>query len=193
MTVRSFEADELVQLPRMTTTDSMALATALLTRAAAVPELPPAIARARGRMQQALDRVHESAESRVQERGQSDAKDPANRALDATWASLRWWSKAWTLLPHPEHASQADTGRMLETVLFPDGLRFTQLAFRDQWVESQSRLGLIEKEGLEPVITGLGGGSPRGRAPGARRLRPRHGLHRSQRRDPERRAHARAP
>jgi hypothetical protein len=157
MAVRTFDPEELVRLPRMTTTDTIALGTALVTRADSIPNLPPPIARAHGRLRQSLDALCEGEETRVQEQGQGDSKGTANRALDASWAGMRWWCKGWTLLPYPEYTSQAEAGRKLEAVLFPDGLRFTQFPFRDQWVESQSRLGLIEKEALEAVIATLGG------------------------------------
>lgn len=159
MVVRTFEAEELVRLPRMTTADTIVLSTALVTRAEATPDLPPAIARALGRLRQSLAALRVGTETRVQEQGQGDSKETANRALDASWAALRWFCKAWTLLPHPEHASLVDAARGLEAVLFADGLRFTQLPFRDQWVESQSRLAVIEKDALDAVITGLGGRS----------------------------------
>ena len=157
MTVRTFEAEDIVRLPRMTTTDSIALATALVTRAEAVPELPPSIARELGRLRRSLEALREGAETRVQEQGHSDSKEVWNRFLDSAWAALRWWCKGWSLLPHPEHAAQVALARRLEAVLFTDGLRFTMLPFRTQWVESQTRLGIIEKESLDTVITALGG------------------------------------
>jgi hypothetical protein len=157
MVVRTFEAEEIVRLPRMTITDSIALGTSLVTRAEAVPELPPGITRALERVRRSLVVLRESAETHVQEQGQSDSNDMWNRFLDSAWASLRWWCKGWSLLPHPEHAGQVALARRLEAVLFSDGLRFTMLPFRAQWVESQTRLGIVEKDGLDTVITALGG------------------------------------
>lgn len=136
MVFRTFEAEEIVRLPRMTTTDTIALATALVTRAEAMPSLPPSIARELGRVRWSLEALLGGAETRVQEQGQGDSKETANRALDATWAALRWWCNGGRSCRQPEHTSQVETARKLETVLFPDGLRFTQLPFRDQWVES---------------------------------------------------------
>lgn len=159
MVVRTFDVDEMVQLPRMGAADTIALGTALVTHAQAAPALPPAVARQLAAMRQDLAVLRGHAETRVQESGQSDSRDTVNRTADAAWAALRWWCRGWALLPYPEYATQADGARMLEARIFPDGLRFTQLAFRNQWVESQARLGLIDREGLAALITVLGGQS----------------------------------
>ena len=157
MVVRTFEVEEMVRLPRLSAADVIALVTALVTRAEAVAALPPAIAREVTRLRGGLDTLCAGAETRAQENGQSDSKEEWNRALDAAWAALRWWCKGWALVPYAENAPQADDGRKLEALLFPDGLRFTQLPFRTEWVESQTRLGLIEREALAPRIAALGG------------------------------------
>jgi hypothetical protein len=157
MIVRTFEVDEMVQLPRMGAADNIALATALVARALAANPLPPVLVRPFERMHRDLEVLRGHAETRVQESGQSDSKESANRAADTAWAAMRWWCKGWALVPYAEHATLAEAARVLEAQIFPDGLRFTQLAFRTQWVESQSRLGLIEKEGLASRIDVLGG------------------------------------
>jgi hypothetical protein len=157
MVVRTFEVEEMVRLPRLAATDVIALGTALVTWAEAAGALPAAIARALVRVRGGLNTLRAGAETRAQENGQSDSKEEWNRALDMAWAALRWWCKGWSLLPYAENAPQSEVGRKLEALLFPDGLRFTQLPFRTQWVESQTRLGLIEREALAPRITELGG------------------------------------
>lgn len=157
MVVRTFEVEEMVRLPRLGAHDAIALVTALLTRAEAAGALPPAIERELTRVRGGLNTLRAGAETRAQENGQSDSKDEWNRALDTAWAALRWWCKGWSLVPFAENAQQAEDGAKLEALLFPDGLRFTQLPFRTQWVESQTRLGLVEREALAPRITALGG------------------------------------
>jgi hypothetical protein len=157
MVVRTFDIDEMVHLPRVSATDAIALCTALETRALAAGALPPAIARSFEAVRQSLAVLRGHAEARVPGPAPGDSKELANRNLDAAWGSLRWWSRGWALLPYGEHATQAEAARMLEAQIFPDGLRFTQLPFRSQWVESQARLGLIDKQGLATVIATLGG------------------------------------
>jgi hypothetical protein len=157
MVIRTFEAEEMVRLPRMSAADVIALATAVVTRAEAASALPAPIARELARVRGGLDTLRAGAEARAQVNGQSDSKEEWNRALDTSWAALRWWCKGWSLVPLAEYAQQAEDGRTLEALLFPDGLRFTQLAFRTEWVESQTRLGLIEREALAPKIVALGG------------------------------------
>lgn len=157
MVVRTFDIDEMVQLPRMSASDAIALATALETRIVAAGALPPAIARASEAVRQALAVLLGHAEARVPGAASGEAREVANRNLDAAWGGLRWWARGWALLPYDEHAAQAEGARALEAKIFPDGLRFTQLPFRSQWVESQARLGLIDKEGLAELIRTLGG------------------------------------
>jgi hypothetical protein len=157
MVVRTFEVDEMVQLPRLGAADTIALATALVTRALAEVALPSVLVRPLERVRQNLELLRGHAEARLPAGGPSDATESANRAADTAWAAMRWWCKGWALVPYPEHADQAQAARVLEARIFPDGLRFTQLAFRVQWVESQSRLGVIEKEGLAALIDTLGG------------------------------------
>lgn len=157
MVVRTFEAEEMVTLPRLNANDVIALVTALVTQADAAGALPAAIARELARVRGGLGTLRAGAETRAQENGQSGSKEVWDRALDTAWTALRWWSKGWSLVPHLENAQRAESGRKLEALLFPDGLRFTQMPFRTEWVESQTRLGLIEREALAVVIADLGG------------------------------------
>lgn len=157
MVVRTFEVEEMVRLPRLSAADVIALATALVTRAEAAGALPPPVTRELTRVRGGLGTLRAGTEVRAQENGQSDSKEEWNRALDAAWAALRWWCKGWSFVPYAENAQPAEDGRKMEALLFPDGLRFTQLPFRTEWVESQTRLGLIEREALAPRIAELGG------------------------------------
>jgi hypothetical protein len=141
----------------MSASDTIALATSLATRGLAATVLPPTVARALEAMRQDLAVLLTQAEARLPDSGPNDAKEVANRILGAAWGGLRWWTRGWALLPYPEHAVQADAARVIEGQIFADGLRFTTLTFRAQWVESQARLGLIDKEGLAALITTLGG------------------------------------
>lgn len=157
MVVRTFTVEEMVQLPRMSASDTIALATSLRTRALAAPVLPPAISRPLQIMVDELGILFTLAESRIPDSAPNDSRELADRILNAAWAALRSWCKGWSLLPYPEHAAQSDAARDLEARIFPDGLRFTQASFRIQWVESQARIGLIDREGLVAVVTTLGG------------------------------------
>jgi len=57
----------------------------------------------------------------------------------------------------PEQNPQVELARELDDTLFPDGVRFTQLKYRDQWVESQTRIDLIVERGFEDHFRQLGG------------------------------------
>lgn len=156
MVVRTFEVDEIVQLPRMGGADMVALGTAVVTRALAAGTLPAPITRQLDAMRVDLEVLRSSVEARVQGSAPQDSRDTTNRNLDLAWAGLRWCCKGWGLMPYPENAARVEAARAIEGHIFQDGLRFLQLPFRTQWVESQARLGIVEREGLAPLIESLG-------------------------------------
>lgn len=153
---RSFAVEDLVQLPRMSVVDGMALATALLSRADAAGELPAPVAHARDLVRSALDALRVVAQTQAQE-AENSSKQPWDRVFDATWAAAYHWCRGWRRLPHPEHAAQAEAGARIETALFSDGLRFTRQTYHAQWAASQTRLDRVTREGLEQDFAALGG------------------------------------
>jgi hypothetical protein len=157
--MRSFESFNLVQLPRLSAEDTLALAYELETEAAAAGELSEP-------MQEALDEVvaarGELAEALVQKRlaadgGASDDQAKAraaDRAVDRCWRALRDFLAAWGLLEGDPRAEQA---REVQAAVFPDGLGFLSKPYKAEWADSETRLALIEHEKLDGVIEGLGG------------------------------------
>lgn len=153
---RSFADEDLVQLPRMSVVDGMALATALVSRADAAGELPGPVGRARDGLRAALDDLRVVAQAQAQE-AENSSKQPWDRAFDATWAAAYHWCRGWRRLPHPEHAAQVEAGARIETALFSEGLRFTRQTYHAQWAASQTRLDRIENEGMDQDFATLGG------------------------------------
>src|SRR5205807_2198183 len=88
------------------------------------------------------------------------AADPkaraADRALDDAWGALQSWLLGWTRLPDKAHAHIADA-RELYASMFPKGLQFLTLEFKDEWNESQQRLDHITEAKLDDLIHKLGG------------------------------------
>jgi hypothetical protein len=89
------------------------------------------------------------------------AHDPkaraADRALDDAWGAFQSWLLGWTRLPDRAHTRVAEA-RTLYAGLFPKGLQFLTLDFKDEWTESQNRLDQIARLKLDEVIDALGGG-----------------------------------
>lgn len=79
----------------------------------------------------------------------------ADRNLDAAWSSTYGFLNAWAKLPNEPKAA---TAARLRARLFPKGLKFTQIGFKEQWAESNLRLALIDAEGLDATFDALGGG-----------------------------------
>lgn len=80
----------------------------------------------------------------------------ADRALDDAWGAFQSWLLGWTLLPERAHGRIVEA-RALYAALFPKGLQFLTLEFKDEWKESQARLAAIAKERRDELIDALGG------------------------------------
>ena len=61
----------------------------------------------------------------------------ADKTLDATWSALFDVLNGWAKLTDHTHAGLA---AKLLPQLFPEGLKFVQLAFKLEWAESNTRL-----------------------------------------------------
>jgi hypothetical protein len=147
---RKFEPNNLVHLPYLDALATQSLGSAVLA-AAADKTLPGPIDDAVAQLKVAVDRMKAAAMDRIPN------GDPAARAadikLDAAWSALHGLLIGWSRLPdHP----RAELAATLLKVLFPDGLRFTRLPFRLEWVESTNRLGMIDERGFAQQIEQFG-------------------------------------
>jgi hypothetical protein len=152
----TFQAIDLIRLPKLSAAEAATLAAALVARADASGPLSPATGKALVRMRAALGklRVHagDAPEPRVE--GSNAARD-ADRDLDAAWAAAFAWCSGWTKLPYP--SSSVTRADALYRTLFAEGLKFTQYRYKVQWIESQARLELIETQGMDQHFDALGG------------------------------------
>ncbi|GAB4561651.1 MAG: hypothetical protein Tsb0020_09300 [Haliangiales bacterium] len=130
----------------------------MLARAAEAENLPDSIGKAADQLAPKLTLVRELLRDNAEIIAVSPALlREADRDIDASWAALSDLTKAFARLPLAAHESLVDDAETVREALFYDGLRFLQRKFREQWVESQTRLDMIEKRELEPVIERLGG------------------------------------
>jgi hypothetical protein len=155
--LRSFRAQDFIQLPSLGEAGTLTLVDELEAVAKATPKLPSSVYAGLGRLLEACAELTKHIATR--ERAGS-AADPraraADRVLDDAWAAFQSWLLGWTLLPDRAHERIHDA-RALYVTLFPKGLQFLTLDFKDEWNESQQRLAHITEANLEPVIDKLGG------------------------------------
>jgi hypothetical protein len=146
----------------MSAADAVALGTALEAAAAAVTQpLPASIARKLQRLTDARRQLSDIMRRRIQAAGDADSPSAtvADNVLDGVWGGLREQCRSYLRLPrNDETAALMDAAQALLQALYPDGLAFTGLRFHLQWVESQSRIEMIDTQGLIQHFNTLPGG-----------------------------------
>jgi hypothetical protein len=156
--LRSFRPQDFIQLPPLGEAGTLTLVEELEAAAKRTPKVPPGIFGALGRVLEACEELKKNIT--VRERAGS-AHDPkaraADRVLDDAWGAFQSWLLGWTRLPDRAHPRVGDS-RRLYAGLFPKGLQFLTLDFKDEWTESQNRLDQITRLKLDEVIDALGGG-----------------------------------
>lgn len=156
--LRSLRGQDFIQLPSLSEAGTLTLVEELDAAAKHTTKVPSIIFASLGfLLEQAGDlKKH----IQIRERAGS-AADPraraADRALDDAWGAFQSWLMGWTRLPDRAHP-QVREARALYASLFPKGLQFLTLDFRDEWNESQLRLDHIAEAKLDTLIDRLGGG-----------------------------------
>lgn len=157
---RIVTSDSLVQLPKVSTADAVALGTALATQADAAGSLPGAIQRNYQRMITARDALSNASKQRLQAEALTSGSvaKQADQVLDNIWSAIKDLCTAYLKLPRTT-ATQPfiAAAEALNTRLFPDGLSFLLLKYRSEWFESKKRIELIDQEGLDAHFITLGG------------------------------------
>jgi hypothetical protein len=151
---RAFDSTDLVTLPRLDSTSAQTLGTQVITTAKH-KTLTPQISEALEDLIAAHRALLAAAARRLPT---LDGQDPARAknadiALDATWSALFDNLTGWSKLP--AHPSAGIASKLLAQ-LFPEGLKFAQLAYRLEWAESNTRLMIIQERKLEPQLKTLG-------------------------------------
>ena len=119
----------------------------------------PTVTGALGRLLEASEDLKKQITLRERAGSQRDPKArAADRALDDAWGALQSWLLGWTKLPDGSHPNLQDA-RALYAALFPKGLQFLTLDFKDEWTESQNRVAQIVQLKLDLVFVALGGGA----------------------------------
>ncbi len=155
--LRSFRAQDFIQLPPLGEAGTLTLVDELEAIARATPKVPSPVLGVLAHLLESCAELQKHIA--VRERAGS-AADPraraADRALDDAWGAFQSWLLGWSRLPDRTHPLVTDA-RALYAALFPKGLQFLTLDFKDEWNESQQRLDHVTETQLDDVISKLGG------------------------------------
>lgn len=154
----TYTASEMVQLPRLSGPDAMALGEQLLSAARPHGEvLGPPITRALT----ALTTRHGALKVVLRDQGTPEVEPgtsavPQDRAVDGCWAGLDGYLVALTRLPatYPQAAEASE----IRAAILPDGLAFLNWPYVREWTESELRLERMSNAGIDARIEALGGG-----------------------------------
>jgi hypothetical protein len=154
---RTFSAPELVTLPRLSAAAALSLGTELLTVANAQRSLPAPITKAKARLATALEELRSSRRAAHEADAiDTSAAAAADQTLDAAWSSFYSFLQAWAKLPG-EGTAKASFARRLIDLIYPDGLRFTQLGYKLEWAESQTRIDRLAEKANASLVKEFGG------------------------------------
>ncbi|AUX42875.1 hypothetical protein SOCE26_043120 [Sorangium cellulosum] len=161
---RTFTAVDLVQLPKLDSSSAQALGTEVLTAArrvlgdrGAARKVPEGVLEAHEDLTVALGALTKAAATRLPSVPAEDTARAraADLAVDSIWSGLHDVLVGWSKIPGLPEAELATSAR---ATLFPRGLKFTQLAYKLEWAESNTRILLLKDNGLEAQLKRLGAG-----------------------------------
>ena len=154
---QSFRPQDFIHLPSLGEAGTLTLVDELIEVAQATPKVPSHVTASIARLLESIEETKKAIASRERAGSRLDPRArAADRALDDAWGALQSWLLGWTKLPDDSHPSVSDA-RALYAALFPKGLQFLTLDFKDEWTESQNRIDQIVQHKLDAVFRTLGG------------------------------------
>jgi hypothetical protein len=155
----SLHAQDFIQLPPLGEAGTLTLIDELEAAANAAAWLPEGVTEALGLLVVAGVDLQRTIAGREKAGSAADPRArAADRALDDAWGAFQSWLLGWTRLPDKAHPLIADA-RALYMALFPKGLQFLTLEFKDEWNESQQRLDHLKEARLDEIVDQMGGGA----------------------------------
>jgi hypothetical protein len=151
--MRSYGANDIIALPTLSAAAAVALGKGLLTAAKAQTPLPTSIVMRMAALKSVHGALHQALSQKPQPTPDLQRARSADLAEDQAWSTLHDWLAGWSKL----RSSGADNTRAIYAILFPTRLKFTQLPFKLEWAESDSRLARIARDGFDVELEKLGG------------------------------------
>jgi hypothetical protein len=154
---QSFRPQDFIHLPPLGEAGTLTLVDELIELAHQRPRVPPQVMASLTRLVESIEEAKKAIAARERAGSRLDPRArAADRALDDAWGALQSWLLGWTKLPDGSHPSVPDA-RSVYAALFPKGLQFLTLDFKDEWTESQNRIDQILQHKLDTVFRALGG------------------------------------
>jgi hypothetical protein len=154
---RTFSSLEVITLPVLDSSGARALGRELLAAAQSKGKLPTPLARAKKDLNAAYDALQAAAAERLAASpGDPTAQREADTMLDSAWAALQSLLSAWSRLPTTTMPEKPAKAKALLELLYPTGLRFVNLPYKDQWAESETRLRVIARPEVAADLHKLG-------------------------------------
>lgn len=156
---RSFSPIDLVTVPRTSAASALTLGTSLVAAAREEAKLPDVFVVP---LEQ-LEREHAGLRTSRQYQREGRAVDSAaatssDQRVDSCYSGFHGFLIAWTKLPStPEGVEKGQVAREVIEIVFPDGLRFLNLPYREQWGESQTKLDRLSEPAVAERVRSLGG------------------------------------
>jgi len=150
---RRYDAASIVTLPVLKATEAHTLGTTLLTLADAV-EVPANAQPSLGRFRGAVNALGAALAAVAPRQGYGPEVVVADNTVDGCWSGQYHWLDGWRRLPGGPESAQADA---VIQDLYPTGLDFTQMSYRDQWAESELRIKRLFAKGHDQTVLALGG------------------------------------
>ena len=157
MSERNYNLTDVVTLPRMDITMTVALAESLNAAASAEEQnaaLAPPIAESRSDMNGSCDLAKQAIAASGLKPGLS--LGAIDTHTDLVFKAHRLILQGWALLS--EHLPQGKEAEKLLAQLYSDGLKATQMIGKKQWVTLQSRVEAVKAAGLDQALNQLGSG-----------------------------------
>ena len=150
---RTYDAQALVDLPRLDAAAAVTIGMSLVSAAAAQTELAANIVAAQKQLSAGVAELQAAQVAGLTPAAEPDLA-PALRTEAAAWAGMEAFLKAMSVMVGTPQALVAE--RLL-AALFPDGLLFVRTATAKRWSATQARIVLIDQHGFAADFETLGG------------------------------------
>lgn len=151
--MRSYAAQDIVTLPTLNVASAIALGQQLLTAVRGQGKLPDLMASRAAALEKAHIALCQALASKHRAQPDPLRARASDQAVDQAFSALHDWLYGWCKLP----TAEADQARVIHAALFPNGLKFTHLPYKQEWAEAKAKLDRITLDGFDKEIQRLGG------------------------------------
>lgn len=159
--MRSFNPSDFVALPRYSASGAVALGASLLSayKEEKSSDLPKSVVASAKRLFGSYEALESDFTQHIIDTAPvTDELRQTDTDVDGCWVSLQTLLSSYSRLPaQGKDQDLKAKAREIQSVVFPDGLKFILLPYKLEWAESQGRLNIIDERGYAGDIEALGG------------------------------------